>query len=69
MSIVYEKTKVHLNQIKNICFIKEFLQTQQRGSLFNSFNVANEDKVKRYKNIASLANKFRIIPYQIRSCQ
>ena len=45
--------------------IKYFLQTQQRGSLFNSFNVPNEGKVKRYKNIANLRNKFKIIPYQI----
>ena len=58
MSIVYEKTKVYLNQIKKKKIIKDFLQTQQRGSLFNSFNVPNEGKVKRYKNIATLGNKF-----------
>ena len=67
---IYEKTKVYLNQIKKKKkkkkkIIKYFLQTQQRGSLFNSFNVPNEGKVKRYKNIANLRNKFKIIPYQI----
>ena len=65
---IYEKTKVYLNQIKKKKkkkIIKDFLQTQQRGSLFNSFNVPNEGKVKRYKNIANLRNKFKIIPYQI----
>ena len=46
-------------------YIKDFLQTQQRGYLFNSFNVPNEDKVKWYKNLANLRNKFKIIPYQI----
>ena len=69
MSIVYEKTKVYLSQIKKKKqkkkIIKDFLQTQQRGSLFNSFDVPNEGKVKRYKNIANLRNKFKIIPYQI----
>ena len=69
MSIVYEKTKVYLSQIKKKNkkkkIIKDFLQTQQRGSLFNSFDVPNEGKVKRYKNIANLRNKFKIIPYQI----
>ena len=66
MSIVHEKTKVYLSQIKKKKkIIKDFLQTQQRGSLFNSFNVPNEGKVKRYKNIANLRNKFKIIPYQI----
>ena len=65
MSIVYEKTKVYLSPIKKKYTAKDFLQTQQRGSLFNSFNVPNEDKVKRCKNNANLRNKFKIIPYQI----
>ena len=46
-------------------YIKDFLQTQQAGSLFNTFNVPNEDKVKRYENIGNLRNKFKILPCQI----